>query len=153
MKSLIPWRRSGGSILEPFFQEMQDFVRQFPLEPLPINGIEAIPAFVPRVDIVESDMEVIVKADLPGVDPKDVDVTVVEGCLVLKGEKKEEHEEKKKNYHRLERFTGKFLREIPLPAGTDPEKIAAVCTKGVITVTIPKKPEVMTKKIAVKVQE
>jgi len=139
--------------LEPFWQEVQDFVRQFPLEPFPINGIETVPAFAPRVDIVENEKEVIVKADLPGVDPKDVDVSVVEGCLVLKGEKKEVHEEKKQNYHRLERFTGKFLREIPLPPGVDPEKIAAVCTKGVITVTIPKKPEVMPKKIAVKVQE
>ena len=140
-------------VLEPIWQELQDFVRQFPMETFPINGIEVAQTWAPRVDIMETEKEVVVKADLPGVDPKDVDITIVEGCLCLKGVKKEEHEEKKKNYHRLERFTGKFLREIPLPPGTDPEKIVACGKKGVITVTIPKKPEVLPKKITVKAQE
>jgi HSP20 family protein len=152
MKSLIPWRR-GGAALEPFWQEVQDFVRQFPLEPFALNVPEGMQIWTPRVDIAETEKEVVVKADLPGVEAKDVDISVVEGCLILKGEKKEEYEEKKKNYHRIERFAGNFQREITLPPGIDPEKITAVCTKGVITVTIPKKPEVVPKKIAVKVQE
>jgi HSP20 family protein len=152
MKSLIPWRR-GGTTLEPFWQEVQDFVRQFPLEPFALDVPEGVQAWAPRVDIAETEKEVVVKADLPGVDPKDVDITIVEGCLCLKGVKKEEHEEKKKNYHRIERCVGNFQREITLLPGIDPEKISAVCTKGVITVIIPKKPEVVPKKIAVKVQE
>jgi HSP20 family protein len=81
---------------------------------------------------------------------KDLVITVENNVLVLRGEKKEEKEEKKKNYHRLERFFGEFYREIPLPIGADTEKIAATSAKGVITITIPKKPEILPKKIAVK---
>ncbi len=75
------------------------------------------------------------------------------GVLSLKGEKKEEKEEKKKNYHRVERFVGSFYRAIPLPAGADADKVVATTTKGVITVTVPKKAEMQPKKIAVKSQE
>jgi HSP20 family protein len=150
MKSLIPWRRTTG-LLEPFRLEMEDlFERFFGLEE---GGNGSAKAWAPRVDVEETDKEILVKADLPGVDPKDVDIAVAEGALVLKGEKKEVKEEKKKNYHRVERFAGQFYREIPLPAGTDAEKISAASAKGVITVTIPKKPEAQPKKIAVKAQE
>jgi HSP20 family protein len=107
-------------------------------------------AWAPRVDVEETEKEVLVKADLPGVDPEDVEVTISNGVLVLRGEKKEEKEEKKTNYHRVERFVGTFYREVPLPTAAEPEKITATAAKGVITVTIPKKPETMAKKITVK---
>jgi HSP20 family protein len=112
-----------------------------------------VKTWTPRVDVEETDMEMLVKADLPGVDAKDVEISVADGSLILKGEKKEEREEKKKNYHSVERFVGKFYREIALPSGTDPDKIAATSSKGVITVTIPKKPEAQPKKVAVKAQD
>jgi HSP20 family protein len=153
MKSLIPWRqRNGGGFLEPFRQEMESVFERFFGEHFPEVG-KVAQTWAPRVDIEETEKEILVKADLPGVDPKDVEITVNEGALILKGEKKEEHEEKKKNFHSVERFVGKFYREIPLPSGTDPENIAAVTSKGVITVTIPKKPEAQPKKIAVKPQD
>lgn len=151
MKSLIPWSRST-SFMEPFRQEMDEMFQRF-FPPLATNGGDAAQAWAPRVDVEETEKEVIVKADLPGVDPKDIDISVVDGSLVLKGEKRQEKEEKKKNYHRVERFFGQFYREIPLPAGTDADKIVASSTKGVIVVTIPKKAEAQPKKIVVKAQD
>jgi HSP20 family protein len=150
MRSLIPWRRDGG-VLDPLQFEMEDLFHRF-LEPFQATGA-AFQAWAPRVDVEETDKEIVVKADLPGVDPKDVDISVVGGSLVLKGEKKEERAEKKKGYHRIERFGGQFYREIPIPAETDPDKIAATSCKGVITITIPKKPEAQPKKVVVKAED
>jgi HSP20 family protein len=153
MKSLIPWRRRTGGAFETLRHEMEGLFERFFGEPLEGNGGEGLRAWAPRVDIEETDKELLVKADLPGVDPKDVDISVSDGSLVLRGEKKEEREERKKTYHRVERFVGQFYREIPLPSGTDPDKITATGSKGVITVTIPKTPQAQTKKITVKAQD
>jgi HSP20 family protein len=113
----------------------------------------AVKTWSPRIDVEETEKEMLVKCDLPGVDPKDVEVTVANGSLTVRGEKKEEKEEKKKNYHRVERFVGQFYREIPLPTGCDGSKVSATSSKGVITVSIPKSPECQPKKIAVKAQD
>jgi HSP20 family protein len=150
MRSLIPWRRRAWEPFERLREEMTELFRPFAVEPFAeVNGGKP-EAWAPRVDVEETEKEILVKVDLPGVEPKDVELTVMGGALVIHGEKKEEKEEKKKNYHRLERFTGFFYREIPLPPGADEEKVVATSAKGVITVVIPKKPEVMPKKIAVK---
>lgn len=150
MKSLIPWRRRFGVAFEPFRQELDELFDKFFPEPVEGNGSEMMRTWAPRVDVEETDKEFIVKADLPGVEPKDVDVSVSEGALVIKGEKKEKREEKGKNYYRTERFVGQFYRAVPLPAGTDPDKIAATSAKGVITITIAKTPQAQPKKVAVK---
>jgi HSP20 family protein len=148
MRSLMPWRHTGGNLLEPFRREMEDVFERF-FEPMEGNGPRALQTWAPRVDIEESDKEIVVRADVPGVDAKDVEVSLVEGSLILRGEKKEEKKEEGKDYHRVERFMGQFFRAIPLPAGADASKIAATSSKGVVTITIPKKPEVQPKKIAV----
>jgi HSP20 family protein len=153
MRSLIPWRRHNGGLatiedqMENMFQRF--FGTPFGL-PAEVAREKALQPWEPRVDIEETEKELYVKADLPGVDPKDVEVTVAEGALVIKGEKKEEKEEKSKNFHRVERFVGQFYREIVLPTGVDCEKIVATNSKGVLTVTIPKKPNALPKKIAIK---
>lgn len=147
MKALIPWRRAND-MMTSFRHEMDEIFDRF-FEPEGVgNGLTK--EWAPRVDVEETDKEILVKADLPGVEPKDVDVTVTDGTLILRGEKKEEKEEKSKHSHRVERFVGRFYREIPLPAGADVEKIAATSAKGVVTVAIPKKPEALPKKVAVK---
>jgi HSP20 family protein len=152
MKSLIPWRQRNGGFLAPLRQEMEDVFERFFGEPLEETG-KALKAWAPRVDVEETDKEIVVKADLPGVDAKEVEISVGDGMLIMKGEKKEEREEKKKNYHAVERFVGKFYRELLLPPGADADKISATSAKGVITVTIPKKAEAQPKKINVKAQD
>jgi HSP20 family protein len=146
MKGLIPWRRTTG-LLEPFRHEMEELFDRFFG---PEDGGNGATAWAPRVDVEETDKEILVKADLPGVDPKDVEIAVSDGALVVKGERKEAKEERRKNSHRVERFVGQFYREIPLPAGADEDRITATSAKGVITVTVPKKPGAQPKKIAVK---
>jgi HSP20 family protein len=138
-------------MFEPLRQEMEDLVQRF-LQPFEEFG-GAVQTWAPRVDVEEADQEIVVKADLPGVDPKDIEISVAGGSLVVRGERKEEREEKKRGYRRTERFVGQFYREIPLPAAADPDKIAATSSKGVITITIPKKPESQPKKIAIKAKD
>ncbi len=93
------------------------------------------------VDIVEKDNAYEVTADLPGFDEKNVEVKLENGSLCIKGERKSEKEEKKKDYHLTEREFGSFQRRFALPPGVDTDKIDAKLTKGVLTVTLPKKPE------------
>jgi HSP20 family protein len=145
-EALSPWSRTVG-FLEPFRQEMEDLMHRFFGEEW--GEGKGVKAWAPRVDMEESDKEIVVKADLPGVDPKAVEITVEGGVLTVRGERKEEKEEKKKNYHRVERFTGSFCRSITLPPGADAEKVTATSTNGVVTITIPKTPEAQPKKISV----
>jgi HSP20 family protein len=132
---------------------MDQALQRFFGEPSDGPGQGATSVWAPRVDIEEDDKQYVVRADLPGVDPKNVDISVAENTLILRGEKTEEREEKKKNYHRTERFVGQFYREIPLPQGIDADKIQAAGANGVVTVTIPKAPAAQPKKITVQAQK
>lgn len=146
--TLRPWT-GGFGLLEPLRREMEGVLERFFGEEGGNAMTTAAKAWAPRVDVEETDKEIVVKADLPGVDPKAVEITVENGILTVRGEKKEEKEEKKKNYHRVERFTGSFYRALPLPPGTDAEKVSATCANGVVTISVPKKPEAQAKKITV----
>ena len=108
--------------------------------------------FMPRIDVVDAEKEVKITAELPGMEEKDVEVTVEKDEVVLKGEKKIEEEEKKKDYYRMERRYGSFLRTVPLPCEIDREKAEAVFQKGVLTVRLPKAPAAVqaVKKIPIK---
>jgi HSP20 family protein len=109
-------------------------------------------AAVPAVDVAESEKAYEITAELPGFDEKNIEVKVTDGSLTIKGEKQEEKEEKKKDYYLHERHFGSFERSFALPDGADADKIEAVFKKGVLTVTLPKKPEAQkpAKKIEVK---
>lgn len=101
--------------------------------------------FAPSVDVSETDDEITVSADLPGMDEKDIQVTLDNDVLTIRGEKKVEHEEKKRNYHMVERSYGEFHRAIPMPQGIDAEKVKAKFAKGVLTVSVAKKPEAQSR--------
>jgi len=106
----------------------------------------------PAVDIVEKDKAYEITAELPGMDEKNIEVKLADGGLTIKGEKKEEKEEKKKGYYLHERSFGAFERYFAVPEGVDADKVEASFKKGVLTVTLPKKPEAIKpeKKIEVK---
>lgn len=95
-------------------------------------------AIAPRVDVSEDDNAYEITAEMPGVEEKDVDITVKDDRLTLRGEKKSEKEEKKKDYHMTERSYGSFERSFTLPADVDADKIKADFAKGVLTLTLPK---------------
>ena len=92
----------------------------------------------PAVDVYETENELVLKADLPDVDPKNVEVQFENGTLTLKGNRKFEEEKNGKGYHRIERSYGSFVRAFSLPETVDPEKVKADFKNGVLTVTLPK---------------
>jgi HSP20 family protein len=104
----------------------------------------------PAVDIFETDNELVLKADVPGVDQKDIDIQLENGTLTLKGERKFANEERGKGFHRLERSYGSFVRYFTVPETIDPEHVRADFNNGVLTVTLPKKE--IAKPKAIKVQ-
>jgi HSP20 family protein len=106
----------------------------------------------PAVDIAERDNEYVVKVELPGVNKDDVKITLESNILTIRGEKKQEKEEKGENSHRLERSYGSFQRSFTLPTIVKNDKIDAVYRDGILTVTLPKAEEAKPKQIEVKVK-
>ncbi len=106
----------------------------------------------PLVDIYEEEDKFVIKAEVPDVDKKDIEITIEDNVLTIKGEKKFEREEKKENYLRAERYYGAFRRSFTLPATVDKEKVKASLDKGVLTIEIPKKEETKPKKIEIDVK-
>jgi len=135
--------------MEPFRREMENMMEKFFGDETGNGKFTVAKAWSPRVDVEETEKEILIKADLPGVEPKAVEITVQDGVLLVRGEKREEKEERKKNYHCVERFTGSFYRAIALPPGADVEKVSATSVNGVISISIPKKPEAQPKKITI----
>jgi HSP20 family protein len=107
--------------------------------------------WAPPVDIYETENDIVLKAELPGVDPKDVEVRVEDNTLYLKGERKFEKEVKDENYHRVERAYGSFARSFTLPNSIDSENVKADYKDGLLTLTMPKREEAKPKRIKIAV--
>ena len=118
----------------------------------PRMGVDEGGHWLPSVDVSETKNDIVVKAELPSMDPKDLDISLSDGSLVIKGEKKHEKEEKDENYHFVERSYGSFVRTIQLPREVKHDKISASYKNGVLKVTLPKSEEAKTKEIKVQVQ-
>jgi HSP20 family protein len=103
----------------------------------------------PAVDIYETEGEIIVKAELPGVDRKDISLNLEKNVLTLKGERKFEKETKEENYHRIERAYGGFSRSFAIPATVDEEKIRADYKDGILKIALPKKEQIKPKQIQI----
>jgi HSP20 family protein len=146
----VPVRKGQWDPFKDFQREMnrlfEDFFSDFPMARRHSPGLRwgddewglGSAAFSPRVDIAESDREVTVSAELPGMDADDVTVEVDEGTLTIRGEKKDEQEEKGKSWYRREQSYGSFQRVVALPAAVDAARAKAKFKKGLLTVTAAK---------------
>ncbi len=149
MKDIIPFRRRGestelerrGEYYDPFTSLQREMNRLFESF---VTGVGLdLPGrvqggFMPSVDVTETDDEIVVKAELPGMDEKDIEVSLDDDGLVIKGEKREEHETKERGVHRMERSYGSFHRRIPVPVSVSEEDVEATFKKGVLHVTLKK---------------
>lgn len=108
--------------------------------------------WMPALDVAETDDEYVVKVELPGVNRDDVQITVREDTLTVRGEKKQENETKKSDFHRVERSYGSFQRSFTLPTTVKTDKIDATYKEGILTITLPKAEEAKPKSIDVKVK-
>lgn len=137
-------------------EQMQNrLASMWSLDPLRANGGKeeslAIADWSPRVDIVEDEKEILVKAELPEMKKEDVKVEVDQGVLMVSGERKMEKEEKNKKYHRVEREYGSFMRSFTLPAEVIADKVTADFKDGVLTVHLPKDAKAGAKTVEIKV--
>jgi len=150
LSDLIPWNRerelpAPRADEDPFrslHREMnrifEDFARGFDVAPW-AGGSGDGWAFQPSLDVHETDDEIRVTADLPGLEEKDIDLSVQSGMLTLRGERRHEHEERKGDVtHRVERSYGSFQRSVSLPCEVDMEKTEATFKNGVLSVILPK---------------
>jgi HSP20 family protein len=103
----------------------------------------------PALDVSETDEAVLVNVEIPGIDPKDLDISVVGDTLTIRGEKTDETEQSGRNYHRVERRYGSFTRSLTLPASVDADNVTATVKQGVLEVRLPKKEEARAKRIEV----
>jgi len=106
--------------------------------------------WAPSVDISEDEKAFTLRADIPGVEPKDIEISMEKGVLTIKGERQSENVEEKENYRRVERQSGQFYRRFTLPDSADANKIEAKSEHGVLTVTIPKQEVAVSRRIEVK---
>jgi HSP20 family protein len=143
---------------EPFQDLMatqRDFDRLFreAFSPVFGEGELSTRTWAPPVDIYETDENLVLKAELPGINPDSVEIRVEDNTLYLKGERKFEKEVKEQNYHRVERSYGAFTRTFSLPGSIDADKVAANFKDGVLTLTMPKKEEAKPKTIKINVSK
>jgi HSP20 family protein len=108
--------------------------------------------WLPSIDVAETKNDIEVKAEIPGMDPKDIDISLNNDILTIKGEKKQEKEEKEENYHLIERSYGKFIRSVRLPWEVKSDKIAAKYKDGVLKITLPKSEKAKAKEIKIKAE-
>ena len=128
----------------------EDFGRGFPALGPSFGLREGSRDLMPAIDVTETDGQIEITAELPGLEEKDVQINVTDNVLTIRGEKKAEKEDKQKDYHLVERSYGSFYRALELPAGVDADKIKADISKGVLKVTVPKPAAKQAKKIDVK---
>jgi len=151
MRYLTPWRLSRRDILrEPKYDEhpadmlnrsmdrlFKEFFRETGLSSFGGDG-EVFSGFYPRIDMTEDEESITLTAELPGMDEKDIEISLTKDVLTIKGEKKSEQEEKSKDSYYMERSFGSFQRTFPIPEDVNTEKADAVFKKGVLHITLPK---------------
>jgi HSP20 family protein len=139
IKDLLPLRREMDNLFKRFFGES--------------SLAESMgEGWAPSVDVSETEESYFIKAEVPGLEAKDIDVSIVGDRLTIKGEKKKEEEKSGEHFHSVERFYGSFQRSFTLPATAQADKTEASFEKGILTITIPKSEEAKSKTIKVEVR-
>jgi HSP20 family protein len=146
--ALIPWRPFEE--LTSFRKEMDRLWDRFFAERPALDMLER--GWEPLLDITETKGDLVIKAELPGMDPKDIDISLTGDTLSIKGEKKQEKEEKEENYYRIERSYGAFSRMVKLPVSVQSDNIKASYQNGVLKITLPKSEEDKKKQVKIKVE-
>jgi HSP20 family protein len=152
LRSLVPFRdrappaRPHASIFSTLQREIDRLFDEFARG----SGERGDANLVPSIDVVETDKEIEISAELPGLERKDVEISLEDNTLTIRGEKKLTTDKKDKNAHIAERSFGVFYRVLELPAGVDPSSIQATMSSGVLTIKIPKPPSSQTKRIEIK---
>jgi len=146
---LMPWKPFSG--LGSLKKEMDDLWDRFFTDLPVMRRFEG--DWSPTVDVSETKDSFVVKAELPGLDAKDVNVSISGNMLIIKGEKKKEEEEKDEHHHCVERYYGSFQRTFRLPVNVKADKIEAAFEKGVLKVMLPKTEEAKKKEIEIKVKQ
>jgi HSP20 family protein len=158
---LIPWKKKDGAMVREgegpsslglFRSEMNRLMDRFFENPWSLFDEDSFPSvsgWAPSFDIVDGEKEVTVRAEIPGVDPKDVEVTVSGNLLTISGEKKDSHEEKGKQVWRSECSYGSFRRSVQLPEGVDADRVTAEHANGILTVKVAKSKAAEAKRIQV----
>jgi HSP20 family protein len=146
MTALLPTLRRRGLVGRPAWGFFDRLFEDFEL-PSPFSQEMT---FTPAFDVSETENELIVKAEVPGMDQKDIDINLSDGLLSITGEKKHEKEDKNENYHCVERHYGKFSRMMRVPFEVEADKVDATYKDGVLKVTLPKSETAKPKKIEIK---
>jgi HSP20 family protein len=163
LKELVPWRfgslrrwdederafpsfrRDFDNLHREMDRMLDEFFRVSPLRTMQTPEVFAFGDVMPTIDVAEDEKMFRISVELPGMDEKDIDVTLAEGLLTIRGEKKQEHEDKGKEFYRKERSFGSFRRAIPIPIDVDESKIDASFKKGVLLISLPKTEEAKKK--------
>ena len=145
MNALMPMLRRTGLVRRPTWDLFDRFFEDF--EPMRFAGETE---FAPAFDVSETENELIVKAEVPGMDKKDININLSDGLLTITGEKHHEKKEESEKYHCFESRYGKFSRTMRLPSEVDNDKVDAMYKDGVLTITLPKSETVKPKQIEIK---
>jgi HSP20 family protein len=147
MRNLVTWNPYRE--LSNWHRDIDDLFRRF----FPSDNEEthqlSMTGWLPAIEAFEKDGQYVIRADVPGVDPNEVEVSVLNDALTLKGERKRSNEVKEKDYHYSETAYGRFERTFTLPKGIDPEKIAAKFENGVLEISMPLPQSATAKKVPI----
>jgi len=113
------------------------------------RGVAATPSWAPRIDAFDREKELVIRVEIPGVKPEDVDITMEDRTLTISGKREFDETVEQAGYHPREIFAGEFKRTLVLPEGLNPEEITAKAEDGILTVTLPRRPEVLPRKVKV----